>query len=493
MSLKKIIKKVGAIAASLTMIAGIISTTMTVSAVAGVPDCGNLYIHAYSVPDTKYAGTPNDGTEKEVPENAVMLSDIEYKIYEVNTGGYYPQSGPCKVNSMTEPTYVTDDEGGTFSVTPVKTARTGKDGIASALGLKKGIYVVVEQKSDKTARLSAPYFVAVPMTNAAGDGWTTDVHTYPKSNDILITKEVDRTSVHIGEVVTWTLMPTAGSVAEDCLKYEVTDQLDKALDFVEGSVKTYGVLDSKKSLIPADNYTVKINTDNLLTISFTEKGRKLLPGYDSLKIDFQTKTNKEILKRINYTVYNQSSVILDNKYDQETKRDSNIVKIHTAIINVFKTNPSKNPLSGAVFSVASSEENAKSGKYLRIDESGNIIDYSEEGYDSAKVWSVVTGRDGYASFEGLKDYDMEGNYLTYYLVETRAPKGYSILGSPVNAKFTADNSKEATTYTIHISIKNDSIPKLPLTGSKGAWLYVSLAVAVVIVGLAVYKKKNIHL
>lgn len=483
MKLKNLFKKVATAVMAVAMTAGVI--TAPVNAAPMIPDSGNLHIHVFNLPDLDEAGLPNDGTEATVPESATPLEGITFKVYKLDTTDKYPESGECTVDSIDATTKVTDTEGNEFDVTLAQTVTSNAEGLASALDLAKGVYLVVEQENEKVARPSAPYIVAVPMTTSTGDGWITDVHTYPKSNDISITKAVDRTSVSVGEVVTWTLYPTAGSATEGCYKYDVTDELDTALDFVDGSVIVNGVNGTTETLIANTNYTVTVDANNKLTVSFNAAGRLLLPSYEKLKIDFKTKTNSEILERVNYTVYNQGVVELNNKYAQDKRRESNIVKIHTAAINVFKTDPKTNPLAGAEFTVATSEDNAKNENYLRIDADGNIYDYGEAGYDSASVWTVTTGADGYAKFEGLRDYDLDGNYLTYYLTETKAPEGFSLLGVPVSAEFSAETSQEATAYTIEVNIQDEKIPELPATGGNGTWMYTALAIAFAMAGLLV--------
>lgn len=485
MSKKKgVISKIIAMLLAVAMCVGVLGTAI-VGAAPIVPDKGNLYIHSYNIPDMKYAGESGDGNEVAVPENAVPMTDIEFKIYKLDTNAKYPASGKCDVNNLTSPDKVTDFDGNKFDISFTTSVTTNDEGVALASDLEKGVYLVIEQKNEKVARPSAPYLVSVPMTNSTNDGWITDVHTYPKNNDMSISKEVDKTSVSIGEIVTWTLKPTAGSSVKDSKQYDITDKLDKALDFVENSVVVYGINDDNKVLIDESMYAVSINDENLLTVSFNDNGRRLIPDYDSLEIAFKTKTNKQILERVNYTVFNTASIILDNEYGQTTKRDSNVVNIHTAGINVLKTDEKGEPLSSAKFKIASSKANAEDEKYLKIDKDGNILDINDDGYDKADELEITTNKSGHAVFKGIKDYDSNGKYQTYYLVETSAPNGYSLLGVPVKAEFTSDNSKESTSYTIEIKIKNSKIPKLPQTGGNGTWMYSTAGIAILALGFVV--------
>ena len=320
------------------------------------------------------------------------------------------------------------------------------------------------------------------MTNSTGDGWITDVHTYPKNSDLSISKAVNQTSIDVGDVVTWTISATTGSTLEDSVKYDIVDELDTALDYVDGSVVVNGVLaDGTETDIVASNYTAIVNTANKLTVSFNDAGRELVAIYASVKIKFDTKVNEEILERTAYTVENDATIEFINKYNQEKERESNIVKIHSAAVKTLKTNTDGAALAGATFMIATSEANAKVGNFLKKDADGDV----------AQAWEITTGTDGIALFEGLKDYDLYETYLTYYLVETKAPEGYSLIGIPVAAEFTATNSTVATSYTIDVNVVDDEIPTLPMTGGNGTYMYLLVgSTLIMLAGIIVLIKKK---
>lgn len=484
MKIKKLVNKATAVIMAAVMTIGMVSATVLAADIKSIaPDKGNLYIHRYLIKDMADAGLPNDGTKAEVPESAEAVSEITFKVYKVNVAATAPSSGAVTVDSMVTTTKVTDADGKTFDVTLSETITTDSTGTASVADLAKGIYLVVEQENSKVAVSSAPYLVSVPMTNKDGDGWITDVHTYPKNSDLSITKEADKTSVKTGEVVTWTINATTGLMIEDSVKYDIIDELDTALDYVTGSLAVKGVSsDGTETVIQASDYTAKVNDSNVLIVSFNSDGRKTAVKYASVKIYFDTKVNEEILKTTAYTVENDASIEFINKYSQEKKRESNIVKIHSAAVKTVKTNTDGETLSGAAFKIATSEANAKAGNFLKKDLNGNIVDYGDDGYDTASDWEITTESDGTVLFEGISDYGTDGTYHAYHLVETKAPSGYSLAGVPIEAEFTAQNSTEATAYTININVVDDEIPTLPLTGGKGTWMY--LLAGAVMIGVA---------
>lgn len=481
MKIKRLLKKAVAFVSAMTMTVGMMATMVSADINAIEPDKGNLYIHRYLIDDVANAGLPNDGTEATVPSQAEAVSDIVFKVYKVTFTTTAPASGAVTVDSMVNTTTVTDVNGNEFSVTLANTVTTDSTGTAVSSDLAKGIYLVVEQANDKVASSTAPYLVSVPMTNSTGDGWITDVHTYPKNSDISLTKAVNQTSVDVGDTVTWTINAITGSTLEESVKYDIVDELDTALTYVDGSTVVKGVAtNGTETTIASTNYTAAADSSNKFTVSFNTAGRELAATYASVKVTFNTKVNDEILERTAYTVENDATIEFTNKYNQVKTRESNLVKIHSAAVNTVKTNTDSQVLANAKFQIATSEANAKAGNFLKKDADGNVIDYGEDGYDAASVWEVTTNAAGIALFEGIKDYALDGTYLTYYLVETKAPAGYSLIGVPVKAEFTATNSTAATSYTIDVNVVDDEIPVLPMTGGNGTYMYILAGLALIL-------------
>jgi len=291
---------------------------------------------------------------------------------------------------------------------------TDSNGVKKSGELSKGLYLVVEQPDPAAtgatdlgiASMSFPFLVAVPMTNAEGNGWITDVHCYPKNGDIEITKDVDRNAVHVGETVTWTVDV---SVPQDIMHYVsfyLTDQLDEALDYVPGSLKVYA-LEEKLSYegeplpaatfyqIPATGNWKESYTARLLKVDFIDStspavnGRPMLFGdFDKngeveeeedefyatyVRFVFKTTVNEEILNRANpghlsYTLENEAIINFQHRYDNKGRiRKSNKPKIHSAAIIFNKLNAhTGEDLIGAGFQIATTETKALAGNFLKL-------------------------------------------------------------------------------------------------------------------------------
>ena len=72
---------------------------------------------------------------------------------------------------------------------------TGSNGRATFTGLPAGLYLVAQRDGENSLYIVAPYLVAVPGLNAAGDGWDYDVVSYPKTEPVKREEELVSVSV----------------------------------------------------------------------------------------------------------------------------------------------------------------------------------------------------------------------------------------------------------------------------------------------------------
>ena len=496
------------------------------------PSTGNLHIHKYVGADLDKAGAANDGTEvTNIDSSFTPLEGITFHIYKVaaNASGDYPGKAPYRLSSTT----LTDGDGNTFTVSAASTASvtTAADGSATASNLPQGVYLVTEDESESVSVPADPFVVAVPMTNADGDGWLSDVHVYPKNETMTDDKELKAdtkddaaaqtqsgTSVNVGDTVTWTITPSVPSeivaykknddgtpatptsvTSEDAnISYTVYDELDEALTYTDGSVKVYGIksTDNEKTggtlVSQSGNYTVTLDTaTNKLSVSFTAAGRLALynADYKKLRVEIDTVVNAKVLNKTVHKIGNDSSVEFVNKFDQTKTAESETVEIHTAAIDITKTDATNTStkLAGAKFQIADSEANAKAGNYLKKTADGYIVDPSDSRYATASAWVETTDANGKATFSGLEDYTSviaaDGTetptYCSYWLVETQAPEGYNLPASPFKVTFTEDGATETANWTLSTTITNTNEFTLPLTGGMGTMLLTLVGVMLV--------------
>jgi len=618
------------------------------------PDQGTLTIHKYLMDDLRDALPGNLGEPLPDPTvlddvGAIPVEGVVFKVYQIVLPGPTTPDGdnvskphpyPAPPHSHTHPgnlvkglgkgavtlndyanptqiilnTPVVNPAGGspisTFDLVPAPAAvvTTGADGSVTTDPLDKGFYLVVEQPaanptlaSHEIASMSFPFIVAVPMTNATGDGWIENVHVYPKNGDISIDKKVNVDAVFVGETVTWTIDI---SVPADIMHYEqflLTDTLDDALTYVPGSLKVYALADKADDeltdgqLIPMNNspampaktyYALTepaVGNDFQLKVEFivgnfttstptyTVDGRNWLFGdFDGVngiepaqgefgvkfvRFVFDTIVNEKILDRLaehaSYTIGNDAEANFKHRYDTVLRlRETEITtEIHTAAVILNKVNAHNDAeLPGAEFQIASSADNAKNGIFLKrvivggeilaiLDEGETFTTYNADGTvntvytyeDDAVVWfetsklhddiqaaslvPPVTGIldynfTGYPStlfdlqikdkaivrFEGLKEFtgkadDADPGYLSYWIVETKAPtdasgQTFNLLLEPIRVTFGGTGGPTRTSwYTLDGGIvRNTNTFTLPRTGGIGTILFTAGGIA--LIGLA---------
>ena len=462
------------------------------------PDTGNLVIHRYEYDHSYTPQTPNHGEEVTIT-GATPLKDVVFNVYTVPTSATkYPSEGTVTVDKISNTSKFTDSEGKEFSVTYKTSATTNASGTATINDLPKGVYLVVEQTNLNISTQSYPYIVSVPMTEEDGDGWISTVHSYPKNGkSIAIEKTLkSEPDVSIGDVATWEIKALTGDAVKESKQYIIKDN---SITNLSSTVLEYSdtvtVKDDKGNVVPTSNYNVGYDeTTKELWITFNQAGRNYIADFDYVVATIKTKVNKNILNATDRITSNNATLFFQNRFDDvHTYQDS--ADIHTAGIKVTKTNSKSQKLSGAKFQIASSEANAKEGRFLKKTSSGDVVDYGETGYANANTWELTTGSNGEVLFDGIDNTSGISSltYKSYYLIETKAPTGYELYGSPIEAKFTSSVTAD-NNYLLAVSVNDEKIPILPKTGQNGNRVIYAIAFGVlvlIIIGVLVaYKRKS---
>lgn len=110
---------------------------------------------------------------------------------------------------------------------------------------------------------------------------------------------------------------------------------------------------------------------------------------------------------------------------------------------------------------------------------------------------LTTGEDGTVTFTGLR----ADSRVLYRLTETKAPEGHTLIGGtlyvgtlPVESgNIYAEDSEvfdtKAYHYTLHITVTNDPLFRLPETGSSG-FIWISFAMAFMASPAIIIKSKR---
>ena len=153
----------------------------------------------------------------------------------------------------------------------------------------------------------------------------------------------------------------------------------------------------------------------------------------------------------------------------------------------------KTPLAGAEFKL---QRNSETFKFVKLSDGvyRKALD-AETGSET-----LATDAKGKLTVYGLKGADGNGDPLTYQLVETKTPGGYSKLGAPSDVTLTPIKD-EAKDYTGHVEGESEigyvtkdvenKIGKLPKTGGIGTIVFSVLGALMIAGGvmLAISRRK----
>lgn len=508
---KQVFKKMTSAVITTAMIFSVFTAVMpTVSAAGeGIPDPSidrSITIHKYRMDDITEAKIRGDGTVQEVPDSAVPLEDVQFKITKM----------------MDDDTSKQDT-----SWTPV-TVTTNAQGIATYSGNSKlpiGIYLVQEIDNPAVEVKAADCLVSLPLTNPTGDGWIYDVHIYPK-NQLKPAPEIDKfiteldnkhDTCDISQENLWIIETTMPDDMATCDVYQITDVIDERLDFVSGSVELYRVdSDGNRVKMSQSGYHLdepSAANNRTMTITLNDTGKQeaaqsikaneieapttyslgVEQKVATIQTEFRTVLNAKAEGSLGEAIYNGASLDYTNnlhvKYDTDTVPDDQKPETHTAGINLVKVDStdSKIVLPGAKFKIYRSESDANKG-----------INAIKDPTDHSKDWEVTTDQNGEAHFYGIEYGVMGDKYndsdaVTYYwLVETQAPQDvngvdYQLSKKPFRVQ--ADSVSHLAQNTVTIT----NVPQydLPFTGAEGNALIGLGALCIVgAVSLVIVQRKR---
>ena len=357
------------------------------------------------------------------------------------------------------------------------------------------------------------------LVTVDADTTTVDLKTEAPS----ITKTADKTTVNIGDVVTYTVkgtIPDTTGYTE--YVYKIHDELTKGLDFVNDATGTAlgegattvkvtvafgaGVTDAgtaptTATLSGAGNRTMALDLSEWVKENQGNKGKEFT-------VTYYAKVNKDAV----VTNSNKASLEYGNNPDDTTTTTPSEAKTPTYPLDILKVKKDSTPeeiLAGAHFTLYASNtagaiDESKSIKVTK-DADGK---YSYAADQASTDPSVITDMVTVASKIDGQGYNLHINGLaagTYYLKETKAPEGYNKLTAPI--KVTIEKSTDATDvsqWTLKdakgndinnkiVKIENSTGSLLPSTGGMGTIIFAVIA-AILVLGVAVSfirdKRKN---
>ena len=540
------------------------ATVMSMSVMA-FADEAEATANTGSVTITKYMGDAaasyetietNYGASHEVSGTTEKLKDVKFAYIEVGTRAqvevtdsdtnktttemlYTLKADAAKALNLTDAADVTTEDGTKYyrmstldtairgyknkAIDLVKNASenhatfTTNDGTVEFTGLSlEKLYLFAEtdataakKVSDGTAvavtKVSVPFFVSLPFTDANGNS-VTDIYAYPKNStgNVDIDKKIEsvgttpingkQANANIGDEITYKVTYSVPVPENGLTELKIVDTMDKGLTFTnEKSNITVkddkeGANGSEKLLTYDTNYEVTLDTtSNKVTIDFTKYLDSLQKNStEEFTITYKVKLNESAVlgqtgnKNAVELVYKNSGET-DSK--TKTPNPDKEVKVFTYGIDLMKQGEDGVELSGVEFKLTNGTNE------IKVKKSGNNA-YSPSNNDDASS-TVVTDGSGEIHIRGLKP-------GTYKLTETKTSNGYVLLKDPVEIVITQTNAttgvatatvgnKDVTmiedngsfTAKVPLTVVNSKGFDLPATGGRGIALFTIAGIAIV--------------
>lgn len=358
----------------------------------------------------------------------------------------------------------------TETITPVKTYTTSKGQTTiTETGLALGYYLLDSSVGTLCSLSSSKPNVTINEKN--------DVPSVQKSFADGETKN----NANIGDIITFN---TVVHVKKGAQNYELHDKMSKGLKLNE----QLNAENDKPVLVSKDNHEfLTYGTD--FTFTETEDGFTIKFNEDFLK-NFE---DKEYALIVMYSATLTEEAVIGGtgntnetylKYGVSSESNHSTTTTYTFGIPVFKYTGDNKALEGAEFKLStdsSCKDITKDLKFKKLE--------GKYRYNTSGDTTLISSDKGYIYIEGLK----EG---TYYLQETKAPKGYNLLKNPVTIKIDSegkiyvDNSTTANTGDVKVENKSGTV--LPSTGGAGTtMIYLVGAVLVLGSGVVLVTKRRV--
>lgn len=376
----------------------------------------------------------------------------------------------------------------TNKLAPIKTAKAEAEGALEIDGLDLGYYLV---RSDLGILCSL-------------DTTAPNAEVKEKNEATVIVKNVEDTTkkqnvAEIGTYVKFTIRITVNDKAP--VNYKLVDEMTDGLTFVNDAEHPLTVTVNENTL-DAANYKVTETTEPRgFTLTFNnnaEGSASILKTDDVVTVTYYAQINKNA-KIADEANVNKAKV----EYGTNSHTEYDTTETYVWKMNIVKYTMKKaadgdqateEKLAGATFKLSRDAAGAQVIKLVKVNDTTYRLALPTET-DTA-VDTVTTGETGELVINGLAD-------GTYYLTETKAPRGYNLLREPVNVtighkdangkltetSFVADQTETDTSGVV--KVENNAGAELPSTGGIGTTVFYVLgsAMALGAVILLVTKKR----
>lgn len=365
---------------------------------------------------------------------------------------------------------------------PVQTATASDGNELTISGLDLGYYLV---RSDLGILCSL-------------DTTAPNAEVREKNEATVIVKNVEDTTkkqnvAEIGTYVKFTIRITVKDKAP--VNYKLVDEMTDGLTFVKNETYPLTVTVNENTLDAANYKVTETTKPRGFTLTFNnnaEGNASILKTGDVVTVTYYAQINEKA-KIADEANVNKAKV----EYGTNSHTEYDTTETYVWKMNIVKytmEQGTEKRLAGATFQLSRDAAGAQVIKLVKVDDTTYRLALPTET-DTA-VDTITTGETGELVINGLAD-------GTYYLTETKAPRGYNLLREPVkvtvahkteNGKLTetsfVGNQTETDTSGV-VKVENNAGAELPSTGGIGttAFYVLGSAMALGAVILLVTKKR----
>lgn len=534
MKMKKLFKKVGALALAAALTMGMSTTAFAYVGTDDANTMGSITVHKYA--SMTVTGDHGDGTQiADTSKFGEPLANATFTLKKVDlpaevTSGTKELDGEYRFNggSYTAGDAVTSVEfkekgadtwlsgqigadtidgtnGGVTNTNGEVVFGKGTSG-SDASSLEQGYYLLEETVTPAGYEKGAASLISIPLTNATGDGHLYDIHVYPKNvtNDKITKTLDDGTQIQSPDTeFTWTikaaLADDAGHTVAD-LKGDsgygsmvVEDTLPAGMK-ITGSEVYYTTDDTGKLESGTDYTYVEASESNGNTASWTltdtGKDKVIAANATALRIvvttefsSFSSNTGTNVTGLTNTAKYTFTPAGGD-PYEEETEEKTPLANIGIRKVLSEKAEAEQKSAAGIIFLLATKADVDIS----KVDDgSATSADGFVVGADG-KPLQAVTNDDGYAYFEGLT-YNSASD-TKYYLIEYKTNDGLQLKNDAMEVTLKAGQTgtyteiAEVTNYLTTETDPDNPTFELPLTGGIGSVIFIVVGAVIVLGGVA---------